>query len=117
MQMLTIINDLVLAATSASGLYSTPVGAMGGIYGSQMFASPMMQAPLYAPTHLGNGLPDWEAEFSKAAETANKDKGKGRLVEVTDESLEKAFEQLHVESVEQPEAPASLDDYMTSFEK
>jgi hypothetical protein len=93
------------------------MGVMGGIHGSPMFASPMTQAPFYALAHPTNQLPDWEAEFSKVAETANKDKGKGRLIEVTDESLEAAFEQLHVESGEQSEAPASLEDYMTSFEK
>lgn len=87
------------------------------MYGLQAFTSPMMESPLYASAHLSNQLPDWDAEFSKVAETANKDKGKGRLTEVTDENLEEAFKQLHVESREETEVPADLEDYMTSFEK
>lgn len=79
-----------------------------------MFQSSMMQIPL---TQAGvQRQPDWDSEFSKIAELTSQDKGKGRMVEVTDDGLDAAFSQLGVESKE-ADPTGNLDDYMASFEK
>lgn len=88
--------------------------------GPQMFASPLMQGQVHAPLSFGGQQqqqPDWDSEFTKV-EAASLDKGKGRLVEVSNDDLEAAFDRLDVASTEKPADPvASLDDYMASFEK
>lgn len=97
--------------------------AAGMMYGGpQMFtSSPLMQGQVHAPLSFGGQQqqqqPDWDSEFTKV-EAASLDKGKGRLVEVSNDDLEAAFDRLDVASTEKPTDPvASLDDYMASFEK
>ncbi|KAF8316391.1 TPR-like protein [Clavulina sp. PMI_390] len=107
-----------LSVQQASPSFAPYAGGAGMMYSApQMFAPPLMQTPMFAtagqaPQHL-----DWDSEF-QAVEAASKDKGKGRMVEVTDGDLESAFDQLNVESEVEKENPVgSLDDYMQSFEK
>lgn len=95
-------------------------GAAGMMYSApQMFASPLLQGPVHTPLSFSGQQqqPDWDSEFTKV-EAASQDKGKGRLVEVSNDDLEAAFDRLDVKSTEKPADPtASLDDYMASFEK
>lgn len=99
-------------------------GAAGMMYNApQMFTSTLMQGQVHAPLSFSSGQqqqqqPDWDSEFTKV-EAASQDKGKGRLVEVSDNDLEAAFDRLEVDATETlaDEPTASLDDYMASFEK
>lgn len=78
-----------------------------------------MQGQVHTPLSFSGQQqqPDWDSEFTKV-EAASQDKGKGRLVEVSNDDLEAAFDRLDVKSTEKPADPtASLDDYMASFEK